>query len=139
MLQAAVYAMWAADQTCQVPASADSTFQAGVYNGFTGKDLRAQWEACFAPDQALADDVYAMGKAIESKDWGNVKKIILAHKDSAIQDAKKCTDDAQYIEVNKAYQAQEALAKKMLADPDWQIHLLMKDVRPHFAEIKGYE
>ena len=119
MLSAAAYAIWLADQPCQVPASIDATFQAGVYNGFTGKDLRAQWEACFAPDQDIANDVYNMAQALKEKDWGSVKNLIMAHKDKLPDDMRKCTDDPQYAEVDKAYIAQGELAKKLKADPDW--------------------
>ena len=103
MLSAAAYAIWLADQPCAVPDTAPATFQAGVYNGFTGKDLRAQWEACFAPDQDIANDVYKMGQALEQKDWGTAKSIILAHKDKLPDDMRKCTDDPQYAAVDEAY------------------------------------
>ena len=70
MLSAATYAIWLADNppypTCQVPDTFAATFQAGVYNGFTGNDLRSEFEACFVPDQHIADEANDFVQAMEA-------------------------------------------------------------------------
>ena len=75
MLAAAAFAMNFAE-TNSVPATAPADFQAGVLNGFSGKDLRAQVNACFAPDQKIADDTDAFIAALEAKDLDSIKSII---------------------------------------------------------------
>ena len=64
MLQAAAFAIQLAD-TCQMSANANATFQAGVYDGFTDEDLRAQLEACLAPDQDIANDAEPLAIAAD--------------------------------------------------------------------------
>ena len=133
MLAAAAYAINIAENG--VPATAPALFIAGVYNGFSGKDLRAPITACFAPDQKLADDVDVMLAAIKAKDFGSIKAIAEGDEAIAIADADACINDPQYQAVSDAYDFQSGIVTKAMADPDWQLHAI-KDIRPHLADIK---
>ena len=135
MLAAVAFAINAAENA--VPATAPADFQAGVFNTFLGEDLKAQFEACFAPDQALADQADAFIAAIKEKDWATVKSTVVALEPEAVTDAHTCHTDPQYKAVDDAYNSQEAVVKAAKNDPDWQIKAI-KAIKPHFAEIKGF-
>ena len=135
MLSAAAFAINFAEVN-SVPATAPADFQAGVLFGFSGKDLRTQVNACFAPDQKIADDTDAFIAAIEAKDIGSIKSIVEGDEKLAIADASTCMTDPQYAEVAKAYNYQIDLVTRAVADPDWQLHAI-KGLRPHIADIKG--
>jgi len=123
MLAAATWAIFVAENA--TPATAPATFTAGVINGFNPSlDLRSQVEACFKPDQVMADDTDAFFAAIKAKDFNSIKSIILKDEPLAINDTSACINDPQYAAVAKAYDYQASLAKKAMADPDWQLHAL---------------
>ena len=134
MLSAAAFAIAMAENS--VPATAPATFQAGVYNGFTGLDVRAEIEACFTPDQKIADDTGALIEAIKTKSFGDIKSIVTADEPLAIKDAAPCMSDPKYVTVKNAYEAQQDLVKAAMADPDWQLHAI-KDIKPNLAAIKA--
>ena len=92
MLSAAAFAINFAEVN-SVPATAPADFQAGVLFGFSGKDLRTQVNACFAPDQKIADDTDAFIAAIEAKDIGSIKSIVEGDEKLAIADAATCMTD----------------------------------------------
>jgi hypothetical protein len=134
MLSAAAFAIHYAENA--VPATAPADFQAGVLFGYSGKDLRTQVNACFAPDQKLADDTAGFIAAIEAKDFDQIKSIVAGDEKLAIADADTCMKDPQYAEVANAYNHQIDLVTKAVADPDWQIHAI-KGLRPHISDIKA--
>ena len=74
MLAAASYAMFVAENGT-VPATAPADFQAGVFMGFAGTDVRTLINECFIPDQKIADDTDAFIAAIKAKEWSTVKGI----------------------------------------------------------------
>ncbi len=134
MLAAFAYAMAQAENA--TPATVPATFTAGVINGFNPDvDVQAEMAECFAPDQAMADDIDGLFAAIEAKDFGSIKSIIMTNEPRAIADTSACMTDPKYAAVKKAYDYQEGLVKKAMADPDWQLHAA-KGLRGHFAEIK---
>lgn len=134
MLTAAAYAIYIAENS--VPATAPATFQAGVYNGFTGKDIRAEMAACFIPDQKLADETGALITALKAKDFGTIKTIVTSFEAEALVDAAPCMNDPKYVAVHDAYMGQQDLVEAAMADPDWQLHAI-KDIRPNLAAIKA--
>ena len=105
MLAAAAYAMNLAEENT-IPASATADFQAGVFFGFDGTDVRTLINECFKPDQKIADDTDAFIAAIKAKDWANVKGIFAADRPQALDDASPCTTDPKYIDVSDAYDNQ---------------------------------
>ena len=102
-----------------VPATAPAQFQAGVYNGFTGQDLREQILGCFKPDQDLADDTNGLIKAIEDKNFSAIKDLVEGDEDEALVDVDDCLNDPDYTDVANAYMYQILLVEKAMADPDW--------------------
>ena len=134
MLAAVAFAINAAENG--VPATAPADFQAGVFNTFLGADLKSQFDACFTPDQALADQTDAFIAAIKEKDWATVKSTVVALEPEAVTDAHTCHTDPQYKDVDAAYNAQELVVKNAKNDPDWQLKAI-KAIKPHFAEIKA--
>jgi len=134
MLAAAVYAIYEAENA--TPADAPSKFTAGVINGFNpAVDVSAEMAECFAPDQAMADDVDSLMAAIESKDFGSIKAIIAKDEPLAIKDTSLCMSDPKYAAIQKAYQYQEDIVKTAMADPDWQLHAL-KGIKGQISQIK---
>lgn len=135
MLSAAVFAIYEAENST-VPATAPADFQAGVFNTFLGEDLKSQFDACFTPDQALADQTDAFIAAIKDRDWATVKSTVEKLEPEAVQDANTCHTDPQYKAVDDAYNTQGKVVKAAKNDPDWQLKVI-KAIRPHFAEIKA--
>ena len=117
MLSAAAYAIYTAENS--VPATAPALFQAGVFNGFTGGDIRADILACFIPDQKLADETDAFIAAIKDKDFDNIKSIVAAFEPQALVDAAPCMSNPAYKSVSDAYYGQQDLVVAAMADPDW--------------------
>ena len=134
MLAAAAFAIYEAENT--VPATAPADFQAGVFNTFLGEDLRSQLNACFTPDQDLADHTDAFIAAIKARDIDTVKETIKELEPEAVKDAGACHTDPQYKAVDDAYTAQEKVVVAAKNDPDWQIKAI-RAIKPHFAEIKS--
>ena len=118
-----------------VPATAPADFQAGVFMGYNGTDLRTAMNACFLPDQKIADDTDAFIAAIEAHDWSTVMGTIKGDEPAALEDADKCINDPAYVDVYDAYHAQQDNVEAAMADPDWQIKA-GKALLPHRAEIK---
>ena len=133
MIEAAFDAIMMANGT--VPATAPATFQAGVYNGFTGKDLRSQWEACFPADQKLADATDGLIKAVEAKDLDALKALYTEFHDQVEGDIAPC-EAGDYPEVDDAYHDQGDLVSAAKSDPNWQIKA-MKALMPHMKEVKA--
>ena len=136
MLAAFAYAVNITDST--VPATAPADFQAGAFSTFlnNGVDYKTQLDACFTPDQNLADHTDAFIQALKDKDWATVKSTVTELEPEAIQDANTCHTDPQYKQVDDAYSYQEKVVKDARADPDWQLKTI-KNVRQHMAEIKA--
>ena len=95
MLAAAAFAIFEAENA--TPADAPSKFTAGVINGFNpAVDVQAEMAECFTPDQAMADDVDGLFAAIEAKDFGSIKSIILKDEPLALKDTAACMNDPKY-------------------------------------------
>ena len=105
MLAAAAYAMNLAEENT-IPASATADFQAGVFFGFDGTDVRTLINECFKPDQKLADETDAFIAAIKAKEWSTVMDTIKGDEAEAQDDAMVCTTDPKYIDVSDAYDNQ---------------------------------
>ena len=136
MLAAFAFAINAAENA--VPDTAPAAFQAGFFNTFlpTHPDLRAQFSACFKPDQNLADHTDAFIAALAAHDWATVKSTVTELEPEAVVDAAVCHTDPQYKAVDDAYSAQEDAVKAARADPDWQLKLL-KAIRGNMSDIKA--
>ena len=106
-----------------VPATAPAEFQAGVFNTAFNVDVRTQINACFKPDQEMADSTDAFIKALEDKDWAQVAATIKKFVPSAEADASVCHNDDTYQIVDDQYDREEAIVKAVKADPDWKIKL----------------
>merc|ERR1712051_495645 len=104
-------------------------------NGFTGKDLRAEFEACFTPDQKLADETGALIAALEAKDVATIKSIVTSFEQEALDDESPCKV-APYTAVDDAYYDQQDLVEAAMADPDWQMKAA-KAIIPHRKQIKS--
>lgn len=134
MLAAAAFAIFEAENA--TPADAPSKFTAGVINGFNpAVDVQAEMAECFAPDQAMADDVDSLFAAIEAKDFGSIKSIIIKNEPLALKDTEPCMTDPKYAAIHKAYDYQSDIVKTAMADPDWQLHAL-KGVKGQISQIK---
>ena len=116
MLTAAFYAMQVANEATD---AAPALFQAGMYNGFTGKDLRAEWTACFTPDPELTDIIQQSIDAIKKKDYKGAATIIEGAEQTILTDADACLFDPKYAAVKQAYADQAAILKKAKDDDDW--------------------
>ena len=132
MLAAAAFAM----ENSTVPATAPADFQAGLFNGYNGADLRTAVNACFKPDQKMADDTDAFIAAIKAKEWSTVMGTIKGDEAMALDDADACVNDPQYVDVHDAYYLQQDQVEAAHADPDWQIKA-GKALLPHRKEIKA--
>ena len=135
MLNAATYAMFLAEENT-IPATATADFQAGVFFGFDGTDVRTLINECFKPDQKLADETDAFIAAIKAKEWSTVMDTIKGDEAEAQDDAMVCTTDPKYIDVSDAYDNQVHTVERAMDDPDWQIHAA-KAALPHRADIKA--
>ena len=134
MLAAAAFAIFEAENAADP--TIPSQFTAGVINGFNPSvDVQAEMSECFAPDQAMADDIDGLFAAIEAKDFASIKAIVARNEPRAISDTSLCMSDPKYAAVKKAYDYQEAIVKNAMADPDWQLHAF-KGIRGHICEIK---
>ena len=116
MLSAAFYAIEMANASDAAPA----LFQAGMYHGFTGKDLRDEWTACFKPDPELTAIIQQSIDAIKDKDYKGAVAIVEGAEQTILTDANDCLFDPKYAAVKQAYSDQAAVLKKAHSDPNWQ-------------------
>jgi len=106
-------------ENATVPATAPADFQAGVFNTAFGVDVRTDINACFTPDQNLADHTTAFIAALEAKDWKTVASTVKELEPEAVTDAKTCHDDPKYANVEANYSKEQDTVKAFRADPDW--------------------
>ena len=102
-----------------VPATAVADFQAGVFNTAFGVDVRTDINACFKPDQNLADNTNAFIAALEDKDWSTVAATVKKFVPEVEADADVCHNDPTYQNVDDQWDHEEAIVKAFRADPDW--------------------
>jgi hypothetical protein len=106
-------------ENATVPATAVADFQAGVFNTAFGVDVRTQINACFTPDQKLADNTNAFIAALEDKDWSTVMSTVKEFLPEVETDAHVCHTDPTYQAVDDQWDHEEAIVKAAKADPDW--------------------
>ena len=106
-------------ENATVPATAVADFQAGVFNTAFGVDVRTDINACFTPDQKLADNTNAFIAALEDKDWSTVVSTVKEFLPEVEADASVCHHDPTYQNVDDQWDHEEAIVKAFRADPDW--------------------
>ena len=106
-------------ENATVPATAVADFQAGVFNTAFGVDVRTDINACFKPDQTLADNTNAFIAALEAKDWSTVASTVKKFTPEVEADADVCHNDPTYQNVDDQWDHEEAIVKAFRADPDW--------------------
>ena len=118
MLQAASYAIWLS-YNGTVPDTAPADFQAGLMNGFNGKDVRALLSECWIKDQHMADSCDSFISSIEKKDWATVEATIKQFVPEVEVDIEPCKDDQKYRPVMDQYYLHQHTVSAARKDPDW--------------------
>ena len=83
-------------ENATVPDTAVADFQAGVFNTAFGVDVRTMTNACFTPDQAMADDTDAFIQDLKNHDWSDVEATVKKFTPEVEADADVCHNDPQY-------------------------------------------
>ena len=109
-------------QNASVPAIAPADFQAGVFKGYYGQDVKADMESCFGEDQHMADSIDDFITAIKAKDWTTVESTIKEFTPEVKPHVDNCDDTSPII--NSMYHNQEATVEAAKNDPDWQLKIL---------------
>ena len=104
--------------------------------------FKADLEACFLPDQELADSVDGFVAALEKKDWTTVIATIKKFVPSVSKDIQPC-ETPQYQKVDDAYHDEQKLVETVKADPDFQAKMgkqafmHMKDLKSNMADFQA--